>query len=599
MVGSVAAVVFSLQQERRTRKKGPHKSYNDTLEYLTNEQLALFLEERYKSNLPTSRIELSISCKNLMCTNVIKNRSDPYCVVLLKRGWQKHYQEIGRTECMGNTRNPNFRCKIVVDYNFEIVQNIQFVIRDRSLRGYLGLYETTMSELVSCYAMQITRQLCAKVDGNLYPNRGEITVVAEEATSCKQMAEIEFRAQNLPRSWFRKNKPFLLISRSNEDGSYSVVTNTEPSQTSCRDPVWQKFSIDIATLCNADFDRSFKIDCYNFRDNDNHKLIGTCYASLHNLRKMCQNKESRTLVNEKRQKTKPSYVPTGALKVEKIEITEDVTFVDFIRHGTEMHFAVAIDFTASNGNFTDPKSLHYLCNERMNYYEIALKGIGGIISKYSNTPLFPAFGFGAKLPPYDHVSFQFPLNGNSSHPYCCGIDEILMHYRDQLNVVELFGPTNFAPVIHDTIEIAQKLQDGKHYFVLLILTDGAISDMRKTKHAIIDASKLPISIIIVGVGDANFEAMEELDSDNVRLSVDGLFAERDIVQFVPLNNFLSKDGEFIESQFKLAEEVLAEIPEQVTSYMTWRGFKPEIVPNIPTDSATVVPTAPMAKDCYV
>lgn len=93
--------------------------------------------------------------------------------------------------------------------------------------------------------------------------------------------------------------------------------------------------------------------------------------------------------------------------------------------------------------------------------------------------------------------------------------------------------------------------------------------------------------------------MEELDSDNVRLSVDGIYAERDIVQFVPLNNFLSKDGEFIESQFKLAEEVLAEIPEQVTSFMTWRGFKPEIAPNIPVDSGTVVPTAPMVKDCYV
>lgn len=396
MVGG--AVAFSLcgnhggrSMGNRIRKKGPHKSYNDTLEYLTNEQLALFLEERYKTNLPTSQIELSISCKNLMCTNILKNRSNPYCVVMMKRGWQKHYKEIGRTEMIPNTRNPHFKQKIVVDYNFEIVQNIQIVIRDRNLQGYLGLFETTLSELAICYASQTTGQLSAKIDNVTYKNAGEIFIVAEETTSCKQMAEIQFRAENLPRSWFRKNKPFLLISRSNEDRTYSVVTNTEPV-TASRDPVWQKFTIDIATLCNADFDRSFKIDCYNFRENDNHKLVGTCYASLHNLRKMCQNKESRLLVNEKRQKTKPRYVPTGALKVETIDIIEDVTFLDYIRNGTEMHFAVAIDFTASNGNFTDPKSLHYLCKERMNYYEVALKGIGGIISKYSNTPMFPAFG---------------------------------------------------------------------------------------------------------------------------------------------------------------------------------------------------------------
>ncbi len=47
-----------------------------------------------------------------------------------------------------------------------------------------------------------------------------------------------------------------------------------------------------------------------------------------------------------------------------------------------------------------------------------------------------------------------------------------------------------------------------------MLTDGAISDMADTKRAIIAASRLPMSIIIVGVGGANFSAMDELDSDD-------------------------------------------------------------------------------------
>lgn len=46
-----------------------------------------------------------------------------------------------------------------------------------------------------------------------------------------------------------------------------------------------------------------------------------------------------------------------------------------------------------------------------------------------------------------------------------------------------------------------------------MLTDGVISDMMATKRAIIDASHLPLSIIIVGVGEAKFSAMNELDSD--------------------------------------------------------------------------------------
>jgi vacuolar-type H+-ATPase subunit F/Vma7 len=37
------------------------------------------------------------------------------------------------------------------------------------------------------------------------------------------------------------------------------------------------------------------------------------------------------------------------------------------------------------------------------------------------------------------------------------------------------------------------------YSVLLILTDGVINDMSNTVRAIVDASELPLSIIIVGV----------------------------------------------------------------------------------------------------
>lgn len=51
------------------------------------------------------------------------------------------------------------------------------------------------------------------------------------------------------------------------------------------------------------------------------------------------------------------------------------------------------------------------------------------------------------------------------------------------------------------------MRDGSNYFVLLIITDGAITDMNQTIEAIYRASALPMSIIIVGVGDADFSGM--------------------------------------------------------------------------------------------
>jgi hypothetical protein len=102
--------------------------------------------------------------------------------------------------------------------------------------------------------------------------------------------------------------------------------------------------------------------------------------------------------------------------------------------------------------------------------------------------------------------------------------------------------------------------------VLLIITDGAITDMGKTKDAIVAASHLPMSIVIVGVGGADFSSMEQLDGDGPAAlrNSRGEACERDIVQFVPFNQFAGNPQ-------GLASEVLAEIPHQVIAYMKKHG----------------------------
>jgi copine 5/8/9 len=75
-------------------------------------------------------------------------------------------------------------------------------------------------------------------------------------------------------------------------------------------------------------------------------------------------------------------------------------------------------------------------------------------------------------------------------------------------------------------------QERQKYGILLILTDGVINDFEFTKQAIIEASHFPLSIIIIGIGAANFDDMHDLDSDHRLLSANGKTAVRDIVQFV-------------------------------------------------------------------
>ena len=92
---------------------------------------------------------------------------------------------------------------------------------------------------------------------------------------------------------------------------------------------------------------------------------------------------------------------------------------------------------------------------------------------------------------------------------------------------------------------------------MLILTDGEIHDMAQTKDLIVDeASKLPLSIIIIGVGNDKFKQMRELDSDKqLLIGSNDQKAARDIVQFVRFKKYKQMGPDV------LAEKVLREVPE--------------------------------------
>ena len=81
----------------------------------------------------------------------------------------------------------------------------------------------------------------------------------------------------------------------------------------------------------------------------------------------------------------------------------------------------------------------------------------------------------------------------------------------------LYGPTLFAPCLKTVVEYIKSLQHEPIYHVYLILTDGAIHDLEPTIDLLVEASRLPLSVIIVGVGNENFFQMEVLDGDSAAL----------------------------------------------------------------------------------
>lgn len=112
-------------------------------------------------------------------------------------------------------------------------------------------------------------------------------------------------------------------------------------------------------------------------------------------------------------------------------------------------------------------------------------------------------------------------------------------------------------------------QRNQKYDICLIITDGAITDLDATIDQIVALSDHPISIVIIGVGSADFSMMCELDADESPLYSKTFekFASRDIVQFVEFNKFSQNPG-------LLAKEVLREIPGQILNYFQSKNMQP-------------------------
>jgi Copine len=240
------------------------------------------------------------------------------------------------------------------------------------------------------------------------------------------------------------------------------------------------------------------------------------------------------------------------------------SFLEYLMGGCEIELTIAIDFTGSNGDPRIPGTLHFIRHDGgLNDYEKAIMAVGGVIARYDSDQKFPVLGFGAKDGGVLNHCFQV---GNVAE--LNGLNNVLQAYRQALKCITMSRPTVFSEVIDHTANVARESQReaagrGKQsYRVLLILTDGVVSDLDQTKISLLNASDAPLSVVIVGIGNSNFDKMQELDD-----FANGDRGYRDICQFVPFSKYR-------DSKSALATATLEEIPDQLVDYYFGKGIKP-------------------------
>ncbi|XP_026538848.1 copine-6 [Notechis scutatus] len=525
--------------------------------------------------LGASRVELRVSCWSLP-EREANIKPDPCLIIQLLSDGQ--WNEVGRSEVLHGAQNPVFAHVFALDYFFEEMQNLKFEIFDADGESdsdlacesemLMGTTECSLGQIVS--QTKVTKELVLP-SGEILEN-STITIEAEEVSRTNKFVQLEFSGQELDdKDFFSKSDPFLEIYKVTAGESENLVWRTEVVKNNLS-PQWQPFRISLQSLCSCDPERPIRCVVYDHDSSGKHDYIGEFSTNFQEMLQASSGEEVKwDCINQKYQEKKKNYKNSGYIVLTQCKMEKVHTFLDYIMGGLQISFTVAIDFTASNGDPRSEHSLHFINPREPNEYLKTLSSVGEICQDYDSDKRFPAFGFGARTPPDFKVSHDFAINFDPENPECEKILGVIEAYKRCLPQIELYGPTNVAPIINKVAgPAAEEEKSGKptKYRVLLILTDGVVSDMPEACDAVVRASRLPLSIIIVGIGNADFSDMRELNGDRGMLETEEGRAVRDIVQFVPVREFKKARPN------ALAKTVLAEVPKQVVEYYGSKGIPP-------------------------
>ncbi|XP_078322856.1 copine-9-like isoform X2 [Crassostrea virginica] len=485
-------------------------------------------------HLAGSKIEIMISCTNLADLDDF-TKSDPMCVLFVRQFGQ--WKEYARTEAIRNTLNPKFVKSFILEFEPGMTQQLMFSVYDIDSRSqdlkhhdYVGSVEDSLHNLIDDNHLIKTTNKNLRVPGHA-KSRGLISITAEVMKESRNKVSIHVGGHKLDKKGVLSlNKPdtFFQISRCIDGltgSTYHPVYRTETVLKSTH-PRWRPFEINLQPLCNSEWDRSIQFSVLHFSGNDYH-IIGRKNTTLREMSQLERNGSfiQIYLSSPKKEIRKQRNTLSGSLRFFQFKIDMQYSLFDFFRGGLQIQPIVAIDFTASNGAIDEDLSLHSVSNIRDNQYMDAMDTLGAMLCQFSSDQRVALFGFGAKWKHKNKVSHCFPL---VSDVFVKGIK------------------------------------------------DGVINDINRTLRRLIAASHLPLSVLFIGIGPADFTLMEQfhigMDTplQNKKTNEVAVRANTHFVAFQKEN--INTGG-----NAALAKEAMAALSTQIIQYMK----KNNITPNKP------------------
>eukprot|EP01135_Chromosphaera_perkinsii_P003709 Nk52_evm27s252 gene=Nk52_evmTU27s252 len=517
---------------------------------------------------------LTVSCTDLPSLDR-SSASDPIAVLYRKCTETGKYVECQRSEKVKNSHSPVFNTVFEVAWRFFEAETFKFEFFDTDGKSVklvpsksLGAVEFELGEVAAAPGRYIKLPLVGEQAGA----SSMAKIIFKEVETDRKEVYFQLKGHKLgPQRpfWKKEKRLFFRFSHKKNDGRCDSFYSSEVA-VSTTSPSWGLFSLTSDMVFEEKSMRTpITVDVYAYRKSGDHIQQGSFVFTVE---KVLAGETKYEIQTEVQGVQTARYSNNAHIEIEECYIHKHHTFLDFIAGGCQINFTVCADFSEANGTSNSTKSLHHFDVREPNQYMRAIGSTANIIQNYDTDKLFPAYAIGCKEPSKGDVEF-WPMNLSEEDPSCDGIKGLASSYFMANQVLGLGKECKFAPIINHLVsDVEHATQESQYYNVVLIITCGDIKDMNETKKAIVEASILPLSIVIVGVGNAKFKDMVELDGDVKGLQSDGVYAARDIVQFVGFKPYSKLNDPKLMGPF--AAEVLEEIPHQFLEYMHLHGIEP-------------------------
>jgi hypothetical protein len=484
---------------------------------------------------------------------------------------------VGRTEVVGETRDPSFASTFRLDYHFEQEQTYLVRVYDEDLKyatdlrehDYLGGAVFTLSELMGAPGCILDRAL--------EHESSQLYIAAEEIMEVREILEIRFSAQDLMGldNVLDNKDTYIKIQKLNEeDKSWMTLWKSEVVKDT-ESPNWSLCRLPLLQVCpDGDMNRPMKVElwCYNKYVED--EMLGFTDMTIGNLVFEAQRGIPKYPIYYEKKKIfgGSKLKSAGMFKALRASKVEYASMLEYITGGCDIDLTIAVDCSVNNGDYLEEEGLHYRTKLWLNDYQAAIHKIGTIVEPFSKKRQFELVGFGANIDGEDQAIVEIGDNVKAASGLLDAYDSF---FGDDTEEGHVPGTVSLVqPIVERAMFSAiQKNKKQQHYSVLCILTAGGISDLQATIDSIcMAADDAPLSIVIIGIGPGNFGPMADFfQTGSIRHS-NGVPISRDIVQFAAF-------GDHEDNSSSVVAQALGEIPEQFVRYFLDSGKTPQ--PKLP------------------